>query len=202
MKTNRFVYLVLALCVIGCGRVNREAQDNELPAESVVSGIPGSEAVGSMEQGDTESISEKQQDSESTAQKEEGKVILNNCCSFLLPGEWQDKTKLAIRELENGGYVCTVTEVTSENAGPGGLLFAMEILPETEDYTTYPDYRYLGRLVNGAEIRNVVVSEPTDVQYTEETEAKYKELSKQRQLVYDSFEAEGNWQFEKNCETE
>ena len=145
MKTNRFVYLVLALCVIGCGRVNREAQ------------------------GDTESIREEQQDraqeSENTAREDDGKVVLNNCCSFLLPREWQEKTELAIQELENGGYACTVIEVTSEKAGPGGLLFAIEILPETEDYTTYPDYRYLGRLVNGTDIRNVVASEPTDVQY-------------------------------------
>jgi len=60
----------------------------------------------------------------------------------------------------------------------GGHLFSIHLLTEFEDYTVYPDYDVLGSLeVYKIGSYNIIVTYPTDVQFSNETVEKYNEMT-------------------------
>ena len=95
-----------------------------------------------------------------------------------VPSSWLDDCLFEIDHGEYYNYTLRFYERTSHEAFGGGHLFSVMLLPECIDYTNYPDYDVLGSVeVYRIGAYNVVVTYPTDVQYSEETAEKYREMA-------------------------
>ena len=94
------------------------------------------------------------------------------------PSSWKDDCFYEVADGENNNYTLSLYDKLSYDATNGGWLFSVNLLTEFEDYSIYPDYDILGSLeVYRIGSYNVVVTYPTDVQYSEETADKYREMN-------------------------
>lgn len=93
------------------------------------------------------------------------------------PNSWNDDCFYEIADGENYNYTLSFYDKASHEAINGGWLFSINLLTEFEDYSNYPDYDVLGSLeVYRIGSYNIVVTYPTDVQCSEETAEKYREM--------------------------
>lgn len=98
--------------------------------------------------------------------------------SLELPEYWED---LAVYEQWDIGYAYGITFYESQSLddfdGEGGMLFSI-ILDSNDEYMDYPDYTYLGQL-SVVRLANfdVVVTYPTDVQFSDAGQENYMKLS-------------------------
>lgn len=94
------------------------------------------------------------------------------------PSSWKDGCFYEIADGENHSYTLSFYDKTSHDAINGGWLFSINLLAESEDYSIYPDYDVLGSLeVDRIGSYNIVVTYPTDVQFSEETAENYNQMS-------------------------
>lgn len=97
--------------------------------------------------------------------------------TILIPSNWNDDCFYEIADKANYTYTLSFYDKASHDAINGGWLFSIDLLTEFEDYSNYPDYDVLGSLeVYRIGSYNIIVTYPTDVQYSENTSEKYREM--------------------------
>jgi len=93
------------------------------------------------------------------------------------PSSWKDDCFYEIADGESYNYTLRLYDESSHTAINGGWLFSIDLLTEFEGYSHYPDYDILGSLeVYRIGSYNIIATYPTDVQYSEETAEKYREM--------------------------
>lgn len=90
--------------------------------------------------------------------------------------EWASSCVYEIIDLGADAYNLSIYETQDYEDWMMGNLFSLLLLSPEEDYTVYPSYEILGTLKSPDWVFNVVVLYPTDVQFSEDTEALYSHL--------------------------
>lgn len=85
----------------------------------------------------------------------------------------------------------------SKEADCGGHLFSIVLLPDSEDYTVFPSYDYLGMLKTPDGEFNMIALYPTDVQFSEGTSAEYGEMTDDINRIIKTVKAMGGAEFVK-----
>lgn len=111
-----------------------------------------------------------------------------------LPADWNNHCFYAVTQGEGEGYSLSFYNTKSYEAGDGGFLFAIQLLNWMEDYIQFPSYDLLGSVsVPEAGSYNVVITYPTDVQFSDETAGEYQA---QEQAIPDII---ASLSFKENC---
>lgn len=97
--------------------------------------------------------------------------------TMTIPPAWTGHFDAAVLEQDNGGYNLQVVNKESKDAGFGGHLFTIMLMPESEDYTVLPSYDYLGTMLTPERTFSVVVLYPTDAQTGDIWQEFYKILN-------------------------
>ncbi len=97
--------------------------------------------------------------------------------TMTIPPAWTGHFDAAVLEQDNGGYNLQVVNKESKDAGFGGHLFTIMLMPPSEDYTVLPSYDYLGTMDTPEGTFSVVVLYPTDVQTGDMWQEFYKILN-------------------------
>lgn len=164
MKKSVFIMLLicsLSLCLISCGDSVTNAETIDINAEIIDI--------------NTETIDEK---AETINANTETIDIKTEYYSLSIPSSWEKDCVYEIYEREDYSYVLSFYDKVSREEFGGGWLFSIKLLTEFEEYSYYPDYDVLGSLeVYQTGSYNVIVTYPTDVQFSEKTALKYSELS-------------------------
>ena len=96
-----------------------------------------------------------------------------------IPSSWNEDCFYEIADGENYNYTLSFYDKASHEELNAGWLFSINLPTEFEDYSVYPEYDILGSIeVYRIGSYNIVVTYPTDVQYSEETAIKYNEMFK------------------------
>lgn len=109
--------------------------------------------------------------------------------SLELPDYWADLCVYDQWDIEPYAYGIAFYEEQSMNDfdGDGGFLFSIALY-NNEDYMDFPDYTYLGQLkIIRLANYDVVVSYPTDVQFSDAGRENYMKLSDDIPSILDSF---------------
>lgn len=103
-------------------------------------------------------------------------VIDTEYYTITIPESWCEDCIYEIIDGDNNDYsLCFCDKSNYEESG--GWLFSVVLLSQQDDYTYYPSYEILGSIdVPGTGSFNVIVSYPTDVQFSNETAEKYCEM--------------------------
>ncbi len=118
---------------------------------------------------------------------DEREIIDTEYYTLKTPNHWNTDCFYELSERENYNYSLSFYDKSSHEATNGGWLFTLDLLTEFEDYSNYPDYDVLGSLeVYRIGSYNIVVTYPTDVQFSEDTVKKYNELSAEISTILDS----------------
>ena len=113
-----------------------------------------------------------------TTQPKPGMFIDTEFYTLLAPSSWKNDCFYEIADGESYNYTLSFYDKASHDAINGGWLFSVNLLTEFEDYSIYPDYDVLGSLeVSRIGSYNIVVTYPTDVQFSEETAQNYNQMS-------------------------
>ena len=103
------------------------------------------------------------------------------------PASWADNCVIELKEEKNGGELLVVWDAESHKTEYGGHLFAIRLMPSSEEYDSFPVYELLATLDTPDGSFNVVVLFSDVVQqYSEETAASYQEVAKDIRNVLDS----------------
>ena len=97
--------------------------------------------------------------------------------TMTIPPAWTGHFDAAVLEQDNGGYNLQVVNKESKDAGFGGHLFTIMLMPQSEDYTVLPSYDYLGTMLTPEGTFSVVVLYPTDAQTGDIWQEFYKILN-------------------------
>ncbi len=104
-------------------------------------------------------------------------IIDTEYYTLSMPSSWKEDCFYEIANGENYNYTLSLYDKVSHDATNCGWLFSINLLTEFEDYSIYPDYDILGSLeMYRIGSYNIVVTYPTDVQYSEDTAKKYCEM--------------------------
>lgn len=105
-----------------------------------------------------------------------GKPVKTKYFTVYVPESWKRDCRYEIYT-EDDACAVSFYEKASYDAIGGGWLFSIDLIPESEDYSYYPDYDVLGRLeVPSLGVYHIVVTYPTDVQFSEENAETYHEM--------------------------
>lgn len=119
----------------------------------------------------------EENESTDTTQAKSDLVIDTEYYTLSAPSSWKDYCFYEIADGESYNYTLSLYDKASHDAINGGWLFSINLLTEFEDYSIYPDYDVLGSLeVYRIGSYNIVVTYPTDVQYSEGTAEKYRAM--------------------------
>lgn len=146
-----------------------------------------------------ETVSSDSEDSPMTdIQPKSDMLIDTEYYTISVPYSWSDDCFYEIADGENYNYTLSFYDEASHEAINGGWLFTIDLLTEFKDYSHYPDYEVLGSLeVYRIGSYNIVVTYPTDVQFSEDTARKYSELSEKIPTILDSISFKGECTFSK-----
>lgn len=136
-------------------------------------------ACGSTKQSETPTTNTDIKENETVVDEQDNLdyVIDTEYYTLSAPSSWKDDCFYEIADGESYNYTLSLYDKSSHAAINGGWLFSIDLLTEFEDYSIYPDYDILGSLeVYRIGSYNIVVTYPTDVQYSEETAKKYCEM--------------------------
>lgn len=107
---------------------------------------------------------------------EDDAVIDTEYYTITIPESWCEDCIYEVVNGDNNNYSLSFCDKANYGES-GGWLFSVVLLPEQDDYTYYPLYEVLGSIeVQDAGTFNVIVSYPTDVQFSDETAAQYREM--------------------------
>ncbi len=108
-----------------------------------------------------------------TVPSEYSKVIDTEYYTIEIPSGWEKDFLFEIAEGTGNSYTVSFYDKASHEEA-GGWLFSINLATEFEDYTVYPAYDVLGSLeVYRIGAYNIVVTYPTDVQFSENTKDRY-----------------------------
>lgn len=117
---------------------------------------------------------EEHEEKSIVAKKAEDTIIDTEYFTISIPSYWESDCVYEIKEGDCYNYTLSFYDRVSKENNYGGWLFSIELEPETEDYTIYPDYDVLGSLeVYRIGCYNIIVTYPTDVQCSEEDFGRY-----------------------------
>ncbi len=103
-----------------------------------------------------------------------------------LPADWADKAVWDFYETDTT-YSVSFYEKTSHEAGFGGHLFTLMVLPEGFSYEEYPSYDLLGTLTqDGQYFSYLLALYPTDVQFSNEAAARYQSMEREITSILDA----------------
>lgn len=124
----------------------------------------------------TEVQTDAQSDMQSDAQSD-ANIVDTKYYTISPPASWGEDYIYSLNVSAAGAYSLSFYHAASNKAAVGGLLLNINLIDISEDYSYYPDYELLGTLeVDVKDRYNIVVTYPTDVQFTEETARKYQEM--------------------------
>lgn len=125
-------------------------------------------------------------------------LLTTDYYSLKLPSEWKDAYEYEIFPNPDGYPVYTLVlyDAASRRNGFGGVLFSISLFYSESDYNDCPSYQVLGRLVvRQADVFDVVVFYPTDVQFDTDDSASYQKLQADIDKVVDSFTPDSTYAF-------
>lgn len=112
---------------------------------------------------------------DTTATQMECSIIDTEYYTIEVPIHWDTECFFEVSDGEHYNYTLSFYDSASHEEINGGWLFSIDLFTEFEDYTIYPNYEVLGSLdVYRIGTYNIVVTYPTDVQYSEKTAVSYK----------------------------
>lgn len=120
-----------------------------------------------------------------------GIVVSTSWFSITLPASWQ---KLYVSEtyVTSAGTVgLSIYQAASHTTDfPAGSLFSITLFPADEDFTVIPEFTYLGTYTYyDGTMYSVVAIFPSDVQFTEDTQAEYQSMFSQANSIFATFVA-------------
>ena len=96
--------------------------------------------------------------------------------TITIPESWCEDCIYEVIDGENNDYALSFCEKADYGVS-GGWLFSVALLSQQDDYTEYPSYDVLGSIeTQDKGAFNVIVSYPTDVQFSDENAAEYHEI--------------------------
>jgi hypothetical protein len=116
-------------------------------------------------------------------------VIDTEFYTLTLPEEWIGKTLCDLHKRDNGSYSMSVHEIQDFSGWGGGTLFTLMMLPESEDYTIFPDYQLIGVLDTPVGTFTLIALFPTDVQFAEGHAEAYMDMFNNVNQVLQTIEA-------------
>lgn len=166
---RKIISLLVSLCILlaltGCGIHNTENTGNDMVKEPSYEHI---ENAGDVTTSTTSGVNTVEAD----------KVIDTEYYTINVPISWDVDCFFEIAEGEHYNYTLSFYDKASHDEINGGWLFSINLPTEFEDYTFYPDYDVMGSLeVYRIGSYNIVVTYPTDVQFSENTAKKYNQMS-------------------------
>ena len=133
-----------------------------------------------------------------TTEKVEISILDTEYYTLKIPNSWNDKYFCETIDGEMYSYSLYFYEKTSREDTGGGLLFSINLMTVYQDYTTYPNYDFLGSLdVYRIGCYNLIVMYPTDMQYDENTAEEYIKLSKDIPDIVQSISFKNDCTFSK-----
>ena len=128
-----------------------------------------------------------QKNDTSTSTNDEPYIIDTEYYTISLPDSWRVDSYHEIINGDNSAYTLTFYDKAGRDSSNGGKLFSILLLTESEDYSDYPDHKVLGSLeVSQIGSFNIVVTYPTDVQFSETTAQKYNEMRGNVEQILDT----------------
>lgn len=131
-------------------------------------------------------VNPEQQFTETSAESEDAKIENTNeivdteYYTISIPTEWKGDCFYETVPGEHYNYSLNFYEKQSHDEMDAGYLFGIDLLTETEDYEIYPSYDVLGSLeVYRIGSYNMIVTYPTDVQFSEGAAKKYNSMTAQ-----------------------
>lgn len=107
-------------------------------------------------------------------------VVNTEYYTIEIPTSWEKDCFYELSEKEHYNYTLSFYDKASHEEINGGWLFSIDLLTENEDYLNFPDYEILGSIeVYRIGSYNILVTYPTDVQFSENTVDKYSELTEE-----------------------
>ena len=171
--------LVMAVSLAGCGK--EEAPEDEKIETPADINVPSDDK--------NEEKEEPQKEDEP-----EFEIVDTKYYTVKIPESWAQNCVYEIREGEMENYTLSFYEKVSHEGEEGGHIFTIGLYPEGEDYTYYPSYEELGSLdVSGTGGFNIVITYPTDVQFSPEQGGLYTQLEKDVPEILESME------FKEDC---
>lgn len=165
MKKLVVVFLSLTM-ILALGACTPDAE-KELPEAEIVEDVALSNS----------STSYNTDFSTTVTQPKSDMLIDTEYYTISAPSSWNDDCIYEISDGDSYNYSLSFYDKASHEAVYGGWLFSIDLLTEFEDYSNYPDHDVLGSLeVYRIGSYNIVVTYPTDVQCSEETAEKYREM--------------------------
>lgn len=122
-------------------------------------------------------------------------TVEGHCYTVALPDEWQGR--YTREDITDGGSIYDAFYQSASMSEEGGHLFSIALMPETEDYTVFPSYDWLGVLKTPDGEFNMIVIYPTDVQFSEDTAAEYNEMAADIDRIIKTVKAAGGAEFVK-----
>lgn len=104
-----------------------------------------------------------------------------------VPFSWKSDAHYEIVEGEGSAYTLTFYDKASRDSGNGGELFSIVLLTEYEDYSEITHHKALGSLeISQIGSYNIVVTYPSEAQYSDQTAEKYNEMKGKVDQILDS----------------
>ena len=91
-------------------------------------------------------------------------TVTTSYYTMIIPPAWTGHFDASVTQGYSGGYHLKVVNKESADAGFGGHLFTVMLIPEGEDYSYLPSYDYLGTMAGPDGTFHVVIEYPTDLQ--------------------------------------
>ena len=104
-------------------------------------------------------------------------TVTTNYYTMTIPPAWTGHFDASVQSQSGTGYNLEVVNKESADAGFGGHLFTVMLMPEGEDYTYLPSYDYLGTMATPDGTFSVVILYPSDVQTGDIWQEFYKILN-------------------------
>lgn len=186
--------LCVILCFSGCGNAKaEETPDNKPQAEE-----RQETAQDSADKSSDAYTNKSYETSADKSSKTTSQGMTEKCSRYTvtLPSDWQGRyTK---KTVVNGGCIYDgFYHTASMEADCGGHLFSIVLMPDSEDYTVFPSYDYLGVLKTPNGEFNMIALYPTDVQFSEGTSAEYGEMTDDINRIIKTVKAMGGAEFVK-----
>lgn len=124
--------------------------------------------------------------------------VSTNFFSVFVPKTWENDYIYEIRSHEHGSYSLSFRDKASFSQ-EGGWLFNIEVVPLNNNYKDNPSYEELGSITtsDGKEY-NLIITEPTDVQFSDETAKSYREKKQLTEEICKSLKMENDCVFDEN----
>lgn len=115
-----------------------------------------------------------------TTEKQEKNIIIDtDYFTLTVPESWRGLFEYEIYpDSESYAYTVNLYETNSHQEMMGGFLFGISLYEEDEDISYLPSYETIGLLEAKGQTYQVIVEYPTDVQFSDDTAANYRKLSK------------------------